>query len=123
MMQAEEVGHRLRISGLRARTITLKLRFSDYRTITRSITFPQATDSDQVIYEAARELFERHGEKPPWRLVGIRGSGLTAWEQLSLIRSRPKIVEGKDVDRVLDALRARFGRGVVYRARRLLYRN
>lgn len=50
MEMAEELGHRLRTAGLRARTIGIKLRFPDFRTITRATTLRQATDSDAALY-------------------------------------------------------------------------
>ncbi|MDI6709238.1 MAG: DNA polymerase IV [Bacillota bacterium] len=119
MELAEGVGYRLRKKGLTARTITLKLRYADFRTITRARTLACATDRDTVIYKAARELFDRHGGTPPWRLIGVRASNLTPGEQLSLVPSGGGEKE-REVSRALDGLRARYGREMVWRARRLV---
>ena len=58
---AERTAARLREQGYAARTITLKVRFADFTTLTRSRTLPQVTDSGQEIYEIGRELFRRLG--------------------------------------------------------------
>ncbi|MDI7250022.1 MAG: DNA polymerase IV [Bacillota bacterium] len=118
MEMAEELGHRLRAARLKARTIGIKLRFPDFRTITRSTTLGQATESDSTIYRVASELFLRHRGHPPWRLVGVSVSGLEQWQQLTF----PGLTGTSSpagVDHTLDALRRRFGRPVVFRARRL----
>jgi len=44
-----------------------------------------ATDSDTKIYESARELFELHGGKPSWRLIGVKLSGFTHYRQKGFI--------------------------------------
>ncbi|MEW6173365.1 MAG: DNA polymerase IV [Bacillota bacterium] len=123
MTQAEEVGHRLRAGGAKARTVTLKLRFASFRTITRSVTLFEATDSGVALYRAACELFDQHSGRPPWRLVGIKASGLTAWEQLSLLPPSGADEKLRRVENALDGLRARYGRQVVFRARRLMHRD
>ncbi|MEW5934478.1 MAG: DNA polymerase IV, partial [Bacillota bacterium] len=118
MEMAEELGHRLRAAGLKARTIGIKLRFPDFRTITRATTLGQATESDSTIYRVASELFLRHRGHPPWRLVGVSVSGLEQWQQMCF----PGFAGASSqdgVDRTLDALRERFGKPVVFRARRL----
>lgn len=118
MEMAEELGHRLRAAGLKARTIGIKLRFPDFRTITRATTLGQATESDSTIYRVASELFLRHRGHPPWRLVGVSVSGLEQWQQICF----PGLTGASSqdgVDRTLDALRERFGKPVVFRARRL----
>jgi len=118
MELAEDVGYRLRKKGMTARTVTLKLRYGDFRTITRARTLDAPTNRDTVIYQAARELFDRHAGAPPWRLVGVRASRLMPGEQLSITSLTGAEKEGR-VNRVLDGLRSRYGRGVVWRARRL----
>lgn len=117
--QAEGLGYRLRSRGLRARTVTLKLRFDDFTTITRDVTLPEATDRDSVIYGAARDLFARCGVRRPWRLVGVRVSGLEAHRQLSLFTQPPGAVKEERLGRVRDRLREKYGGEVVYRAGRL----
>ena len=74
----EQLGQRLRHLGIRARTIDLKIRSSDFRTFTRSISLDQPTDVTAVIWEAARELFEKRVARTifPLRLLGVGASRL-----------------------------------------------
>jgi DNA polymerase-4 len=71
----EEVAYELRHRGLRGRTITLKARFSDFETITRSKTLDFATHLGPRLYAVARELLDRVPEKP-LRLLGVQVSAL-----------------------------------------------
>ena len=57
---SEMVGRRLREHKLEARTIQLKLRYSDFSTITRAHSIPRATQLDTEIFEEVRELFRRN---------------------------------------------------------------
>ncbi len=71
----EELGERLRDRGLRGRTITLKARYGNFKTVTRSFTLDFATNLGPRIYSAARGLLAR---TPPGalRLLGVQVSGL-----------------------------------------------
>ena len=83
---ADRVAEALRTRGRAARTVTVKLRYTDFQTITRGQTVPVATDDERVIWETARRLLtrarmEREG---PLRLMGVGVSGLTVERQLTL---------------------------------------
>ena len=83
---ADRVAEALRTRGRAARTVTLKLRYTDFQTITRGQTVTAATDDERVIWETARTLLtraltERDG---PLRLMGVGVSGLTVERQLTL---------------------------------------
>lgn len=108
---AGQVGHRLRREGLVARTVTVKIRFSDFRTITRSQSVHGAVAGGEAICQVAQELFLAHCGKPPWRLVGVQVANLDSWQQLTLF-------EGKDerLSRVVDQLRDKYGLDIVKRA-------
>lgn len=87
----EEVAFGLRDKGLRGRTVTLKARFSDFTTLTRTKTLEHPTNLGPRIYAVARELLERI---PPGalRLIGVQISGLSdvrAPVQESLFGERP----------------------------------
>jgi DNA polymerase-4 len=71
----EELGERLRDRGLRGRTISIKARYGDFRTVTRSFTLDFPTNLGPRLYAAARGLFAR---TPPGalRLLGVQVSGL-----------------------------------------------
>jgi len=74
---SEQVGHRLRSHNLKGRTVTLKLRFSDFRTITRSTTLTESTNADQQIYRSASSLLDAVNlAQRKVRLVGIAVSNL-----------------------------------------------
>ena len=75
---ADAVGARLTESGQRGRTVTLKVRFADRRTITRSHTVPRALDSPHAIAVIADALLEGVDVSPGVRLLGVSVSGLEA---------------------------------------------
>ena len=118
--QAENLGYRLRAGGLRARTVGLKVRYADFSTITRDQTLPAPTDSDLKIYRTAAALFAAHKGSPPWRLIGLRVSGLQSEEQLSILNSVYGDKREEELQKVRDRLHHRYGGAVVYRARRLI---
>ncbi len=110
---AAHVGQRLREKRLRGRTVALKLRYSDFRTITRQATLAAPVDTDLALFGGARELFgavTRAGDS--YRLVGVHVSGLTAagYVQLPL---RPPRRDARRLARALDSVRGRFGDGTV----------
>ena len=74
---SRSVGEALARQGLVARTVTLKLRFADFTTITRSESRPNATAAAESIGETARQLLERHWlSGQAVRLIGVRVSNL-----------------------------------------------
>lgn len=113
---AEQVGWRLRKEGLRGKTVTLKVRFSSFRTVTRSLTLTQPIALDEVIYHTALQLMAVIPVKEGIRLLGITVSGLgSREEQLNLFNEATDKQE-KIAD-AMDFLKERFGRQVVKRAR------
>jgi DNA polymerase-4 len=76
---SQRVAARLRQQGFHARTITLKLRYGNFQTITRAVTLSESTQLDTVILDAARRLLRRHWDRRRTvRLLGVQSSGLTA---------------------------------------------
>ena len=105
----DEVGWRQRAEGVRARTVQLKLRWSDFTTLTRRMTLPEPTDDEGQIAEVALELMRRELKEPqPVRLIGVGGQNLMRCpKQLDLLdRSSNR---RDDLNRVADVVRARFG--------------
>jgi DNA polymerase-4 len=106
---SDSVGARLRAQGLAGRTVTLKVRFRDFRTITRSTTLSGATDSAQTIVHEVKALLAAIDPTPGVRLIGVSVSGLSmgATRQLTL----DDIDSGSwdDANLAVDAIRARFG--------------
>jgi DNA polymerase-4 len=109
----QKAAKRLRDSGLYARTISVTLRYADFKTITRSKTLPEATDLDSVILATVRALFERSWDTAQkLRLVGVELSSFSspafATGQLDLLDAgrREKL---ERLVRATDKLRDRFG--------------
>src|SRR3546814_16327439 len=72
-----KVTARMRAAQVAGRTVTLRVRFADFTTITRSRTLPEATDVTQVVYQTAVALFSALGlQRARVRLVGVRVEGL-----------------------------------------------
>ncbi len=108
LAQAERVARELRAEGHQGRTVTLKLRFADFRTITRSVT-AEATHDGLEIFGRVCALLERVALVQPVRLIGVSVSGLIrgAADQLSLFSARS--ARRDRVARAADRLARRFG--------------
>ena len=112
---SERVGQRLREQALAGSTIVLKLRFADFRTLTRREARSEPTTEDLVIYHPAPRLLQPHlGTGRQFRLLGVGVSNFTAPGQPTLFaashRQRP-------VDAALDQIRAKHGDAALRRAR------
>ncbi|WP_294179070.1 DNA polymerase IV [uncultured Schumannella sp.] len=109
---ADGVGVRLRRSGVRARTVSLKLRFSDFTTITRSRTLADATDVGRRLSEEVRALYDAaNTARRPVRLVGVRAEQLTG--DLARLSLWDDDEAWRDAETTVDELNARFGDGSV----------
>lgn len=109
------VGWRLRRAGLYARTVTVKIRYPNFETHTKSKTLPQAIQDDDALYAAAEELLDAFGLRRPLRLLGIYASQLEDHLQPSLFDPP----DHHQLIKVLDSLNAKLGRGAVRRGREL----
>ncbi len=112
---SERTAARMRAAGMTGRTVTLKVRFSDFTTITRARTLREPTDGGRTIHEAAVGLFDALGlQRARIRLVGVRLTGLTPTHQAPIQGVIGEPEHGwRDADRAVDRARARFGSGVV----------
>ena len=113
---SESVASRLRRHHLAARTIGLKLRYSDFTTLTRQATLAEPTDSGPVIYAQALALFEATWDRR--RLVRLVGVGTSNLEQPA---RQIRLFEQEDqrqtqLDVALDRIRGRFGDAAIQRA-------
>jgi DNA polymerase-4 len=100
---------RLRDAALDARTVTLRIRYSGFQTVTRAKTLPEPTHFDSVVLATLRRLFEEHWERRPVRLIGIEfGAFSHGANQLDLFdpERREKL---ERLARAADQLRDRFG--------------
>ncbi len=108
----EHVGRRLRRQKRRGRTVNLKVRFADFRTITRAKSLSQATDVTQEIWEAANEMLTKALPKPHEgiRLLGVGVSGFAGdgFVQQTLFDDEGQKKQ-RQLDAVTDAVREKFG--------------
>lgn len=117
---AEGVGRQLRKEDLAGSTVRIKLRWSDFTTLTRQITLPNPVDQDDEIAAAALALFDRHWPPSrPVRLIGVGVSGFERQERQLGLWDAPKSEQQRRLQDALDALRDRFGDQVIKRARDL----
>ncbi len=112
---SERTAARVRAAGLVGRTISIKVRFSDFTTITRSRTLRDPTDVSRDIYAIARALFDGLGlQRARLRLVGVRMEGLMDSDQAPIQGLLDAPEHGwRDADRAVDRASARFGAGAV----------
>jgi DNA polymerase IV len=110
---ADAVASRLREHGLSGRTINLKVRYGDFRTFTRSVTLPAATDSARELVPAARALLAGVEVHPGVRLLGLGVSGLTGQTARQLAFDDPEAQAWPAVDRAVDEIRSRFGSAAI----------
>ena len=109
---ADAVAARLATGGLAGATLTVKVRFSDFTTITRSQTPPLPLSSTRAIAEAAREAVAGIDPAPGVRLLGVAVSGLVAADasrQLSFEELAGEDPDGRGVQAAVDAIRQRWG--------------
>jgi DNA polymerase-4 len=107
---SERTATALRRRDLRGRTVSIKVRFGDFTTITRSRTLPVATDVTQEIYRTACRLLDEQTPPGAVRLIGVRmeqlEEGMAGGQQLLL--DAPE--RGwRDADQAADQARAKFG--------------
>ena len=116
-LQTEQVGRRLRRHGLKAGKVTVKIRFGDFETITRSATLDRMTDVTVMIWQAAKKLFETWAARDfhPVRLIGVTVGTLSdSPGQLALFGEDTQ-QRMRRIDRAMDDIARRFGSGAIGR--------
>lgn len=111
----EDVCRQLRDSFLEARTVTIKIRYADFATHTRSHTLPHPLDVDEVFFREVRALFRKHWRKSlPLRLVGVGLSNLAprAGQDDLFDQELPLL---RELDLKMDAIRRKYGKNAVRR--------
>lgn len=116
---SESVGWRLRRAELHGRTVKVKLRWSDFTTLSRQVTLAQPTNLDDAIYSAARKLFT--DTWPPGKAVRLIGVGISNFnaghQQLNLWDTDDH--KAANLQETLDKLRTRYGKDTIQRASEL----
>lgn len=116
---ADAVAGRTRAAAVRGKTITVKMRFADFSTVTRSRTLPGAVDSGPEILKVADALMRSVDPSPGVRLLGVGVSSLVpvdqdAAEQLTLdLAAGPSSSSHAAANKAVDAIRDRYGSAAV----------
>jgi len=112
---AEKTAARLRATGQAGRTVSLKVRFADFSTLTRARTLPAPTDAGHEVYGTARALYDGlELDRPRIRLVGVRVEGIGAvGEAARQLELGARERGWQDADRAVDRAVGRFGSGAV----------
>jgi DNA polymerase-4 len=114
--EAEQVARRLRKHARFARTVTVKIRFGDFETVTRSATLEAATDRTDAVTNAARALFDQWARAfRPVRLIGVGVSNLTESAGQAGLFDAGDAEKKRAVDRAADLIAERFGKRAVQR--------
>jgi DNA polymerase-4 len=106
----ERTAKSLREEKLQTRTITLKLRYSDFSTVTRSMTLKEGTDLDKKIYQCVEELFQKaYTRRGRVRLLGVCLSNFCspAWQENFL--DEEKTDKLKSFYKSVDEIRDKYG--------------
>ncbi|MHC4727324.1 MAG: DNA polymerase IV [Planctomycetota bacterium] len=118
--KVEDVAQRLRTNDLEAKTITLKFRYDDFRTITRSNTFEHSTNITKTLWQEAKKVFLKWHKKSAGalRLLGFGASGLqtTRTSQQQLFEE-PEQEKQKRLDKTFDEIRSKFGHDALRRGK------
>lgn len=118
LAHAERVTARLRANRLAGRIITLKVKYADFRQFTRTCTLAERTNATLPVFRAGCELLAAERICAPVRLIGL---GVSGFEERATQLHLPGFEPSRDMrstgmDRVVDEITAKFGRGAVTRA-------
>ena len=122
---AETVGGRLRKENMKAKMVSVEIKYSTFQSVSHQKQLVKTTNVDKVIYETACELFRELWNGEPIRLLGIRTSKLvdeTEPEQMSIFdfqngieKKTPKDEKHRKLDRALDQIRKKYGEDAIVR--------
>ena len=124
LIQAEDVGRQLRESGLKAKTVTLKVKHNDFKQVTRRTSLVNPTQSSETIYKTAKRLLDEYTIRKKVRLIGVGTSGLVSIdmpEQIELfadLTTDPKKEDAnwEKVDETVDSIIRKFGKDAIRKA-------
>jgi DNA polymerase-4 len=119
LAQVEAVGRRVRRHAVRARGVTVKIRYGDFETITRASTLPEPTDVTDDLRREAAALFDKWAESSfrPVRLIGVSATRLSEGGAQLPLFGGADVERKRRLDRTLDALKDRFGGDAIRRGR------
>ena len=116
---SNKVAKRLRAAEYFSRTITIKVRFADFTSVTRSKSLPSSTDLATDIYATAKSLFEAmHLQRARIRLVGVRATGLVPTSESSVqLEFSDRDSGWREAEEAIDQVALKFGNSAVKPAR------
>jgi len=118
----EQVGRRLRAHDLKGRTVDIKVRFADFKTVTRSLTLPEPTNITQELLDVGLELLTTR--LPPQHLaVRLLGFGVTklddTGESQQQLFDQTDRERNQELDKVADQINSKFGKAGLRRGTRI----
>ncbi|MCF8093965.1 MAG: DNA polymerase IV [Desulfobacteraceae bacterium] len=118
--QAEDVGTQLRQKNLRAKTVFIKIKLSDFTQVTRQASLEYMSHSAEMLYTAASGLLEAYHPDRPVRLIGLGATDLidsqTPVQQDLFSDSSRRWEKWEKVESALDAIRRKYGKQGIARA-------
>ena len=121
---ADDVCHTLRISGLKGKTVSIKIRYPDFRSITRAVTLEQYTSSFEPVFAAVQDLMQHnYKDGTAVRLIGVTVSNLKKDDQIveqqDLFQDATAQNRQNELNKVMDKINEKYGGNTVHRARKL----
>jgi DNA polymerase IV len=117
LQQAERVGRDLRRDGLKGRTVTVKIKYADFKQITRSHTLALPTNSTLQIYHMAAKLLDETKIRKRVRLVGLSVSQLTKTLVQAGLFPQPGLEKLEQLDQAVDSIQGKYGFKAITRGR------
>lgn len=116
---SNKVAKRLRAANYFSRTVTIKVRFADFTSVTRSKSLPSSTDLATEIYATSKSLFEAmHLQRARIRLVGVRATGLVPTSESSVqLEFSDRDSGWREAEAAMDQVWLKFGNSAVKPAR------
>lgn len=118
---AEKVADRAKAKDIAGRVVTLKLKRSDHRILTRRVALRDATQMADTIYRTARGLFDQVGDEGPYRLLGCGLSHLCNATEADMSGDLldPGAAQRSEAERATDVIRRKFGQDAIVKGRAL----
>lgn len=121
---ADDVCHSLRQHHMKGRTVSIKIRYPDFKSATRAVTMEQYTSSFEPIYDIVKLLLQQnYKDGTSVRLIGVTVSHLKpedeVIEQQDLFSDKTNVGKIDDLNQVLDRLNEKYGGDMIHRARKL----
>lgn len=114
-----DVGRNARKESLKGKTITLKVRYSDFRAVSRSHTLTRAINLDELIYQEVCHLLSEVSLKQPLRLIGVSLSNLTDKEESQISLFTEQKQDREKLAKIIDLVKEKYGEASITRARLL----